>query len=204
MDSENKNSSQNVATQESENNNKDENKVNMQGFCFFADTCEKKLNIFLENFFNNKKNEELKYIEENIEAQKLGNNVNNNIAFITNKNSMKNVDVNYDYQNDYTNYEDDNSSDGTEKNYFERQNLVKSNFDKIALNLVDEVEQFMKSFVNDRYKIVIQGVIGENKRQGIHIASKSLWNVETDNYVSAKYVNDLIFVTIMVFLIYNE
>ncbi|CRH00011.1 dynein light chain type 2, putative [Plasmodium relictum] len=171
----NKNNVKNVESNEIEKNNEENSKVNMEGFKFFANICEEKLKIFLENFFCNKNLKELSYVEDKDIIMK--NDINN---------------------------EDNNSSNENQNNYYEKNNIIKSNYDKMVITLVDEIEQFMKSYVNERYKVIVQGVIGENERQGIHIASKSLWNVETDNYVSAKYVNDSIFVTVMVFLLYNE
>ncbi|SCN12661.1 dynein light chain type 2, putative [Plasmodium malariae] len=185
----------NTEVNENEKSSKEENKVNMEGFRFFANTCEEKLKVFLENFFCNKSREELHYVEE--KQDKL----NHGTAY-DNSSSSKNNSNSFLDSNDIC--ADNDSSKENEDNNFEKNKLSKSNYDKIAINLADEVEQFMKSFVNERYKIVVQAIIGENKKQGVHIASKSLWNVETDNYISAKYINDFIFVTIMVFLLYNE
>ncbi|CRG96191.1 dynein light chain type 2, putative [Plasmodium gallinaceum] len=178
----NKNNATNVEANGIEKNNDENSKVDMEGFRFFANICEEKLKIFLENFFSSKNQDELFYLEDKI---------------ITTKTDIN--DENHDSSN-----ENHDSSNENQNNYSEKNNIIKSNYDKMVISLVDDVEQFMKSFVNERYKIIVQGVIGENKKQGIHIASKSLWNVETDNYISANYVNDSIFVTVMVFLLYNE
>ncbi|SCN60225.1 dynein light chain 2, putative [Plasmodium chabaudi chabaudi] len=200
-----KSTPQNLDISENEQNSKDENKVDMNGFCFFVNTCEEKLNEFLENYFCNKTDEELKYTEENQGANNCINNYNekndntnaeNDDNYISSHNTNSNTANNEDNS-------DNDSSNENEKNYYEKK-TIKSNYDRIAINLVDTVEQFMEPYVNERYKIVVHAIIGENKKQGIHIASKSLWNVETDNYISAKYVNDFIFVTVMVFLLYNE
>ncbi|CDO64945.1 dynein light chain type 2, putative [Plasmodium reichenowi] len=175
MESNPKNNVKSSEENETEKNNKEENKIDMEGFQFFANICEDKLKVLLENFFSNKKYDKLQYVEEKI--------------------VMSSPEI-QDADNDSSNENDTNSC--------VQNKVIRSNYDKIVLKLVDDVEQFMKPYVNDRYKIIVQGIIGENKKQGIHIASKSLWNVETDNYVSVKYVNDYIFVTVMVFLLYNE
>lgn len=167
-----------------EEKNEESSKVDMAGFTFYANACEEKLKLFLEELFSNKKTEDFYYVEANL----------------TDK-TLENGGEEQDAENNEIDKQGDESPD---KQNFLQRNTIKSNYDKMAINLVEEVEQFMKPFINDRYKIVVQGVIGENKKQGVHIASKSLWNVETDNYVSAKYVNDYIFVTVMVFLLYNE
>ncbi|EUD72757.1 hypothetical protein YYG_01757 [Plasmodium vinckei petteri] len=184
---------------EDEQNSKDENKVDMNGFCFFVNTCEEKLNEFLENYFCNKTYEELKYTEENQGTNNCINNYsekNDNTNAENNDNYISSHNTNSNTVNNEDNSDNDSSNEN-EKNYYEKK-IIKSNYDRIALNLVDTVEQFMEPYVNERYKIVVHAIIGENKKQGIHIASKSLWNVETDNYVSAKYVNDYIFVTVMI------
>ncbi|KEG02076.1 hypothetical protein YYE_02815 [Plasmodium vinckei vinckei] len=193
----------NLDINEDEQNSKDENKVDMNGFCFFVNTCEEKLNEFLENYFCNKTYEELKYTEENQGANNCINNYgekNDNTNAENNDNYISSHNINSNTVNNEDSSDHDSSN---EKNYYKKK-IIKSNYDRIAINLVDTVEQFMEPYVNERYKIVVHAIIGENKKQGIHIASKSLWNVETDNYVSAKYVNDFIFVTVMVFLLYNE
>ncbi|SCP04468.1 dynein light chain type 2, putative [Plasmodium ovale] len=208
METSKKNNLKNGDMNENEKNSKDENRVNMEGFRFFANTCEEKLKLFLEKFFCNKKNEELKYLEENTSMQIHGtddgnhaNHADNNCNGVSNDSKNRQNGGGGDCSgNDRGN----DSSNENEKSDLEKINIIKSNYDKIAISLVDEVEQFMKSYVNERYKIVVQGIIGENKKQGVHIASKSLWNVETDNYISAKYVNDFVFATVMVFLLYNE
>ncbi len=40
-----------------------------------------------------------------------------------------------------------------------------------------------------RYKVVVQVVLGQNKHQGVKIASRCLWDTETDNYASFSYTN---------------
>ena len=40
-----------------------------------------------------------------------------------------------------------------------------------------------------RYKIVLQSIIGEVKGQGTYVASRCLWDSETDNYASYAFRN---------------
>ncbi|GAW80911.1 dynein light chain type 2 [Plasmodium gonderi] len=203
MDGSGKGNTKNTDKTDNEKNTKEENKINMDGFQFFANTCEEKLRLFLENYFSTKTCVDLTYKAENQMFQTAGSSVEANetrngkgIHKICTDNDLHGIQHDTD--------DSSNENDNHHKNYFEKNNPIKSNYDKMAINLVDDVQQFMKPYVNERYKIVVQAIIGENKKQGIHIASKSLWNVETDNYISAKYVNDFIFVSVMVFLLYNE
>lgn len=137
-------------------------KVDMAGFTFYANACEKKLNLFLEDLFSNKKIEDLYYVEEK-------NVVDNNSKKKQKEHDAQNAEVADEEVDDDDDEDDDEES---AKNLLER-NVIKSNYDKMAINLVEEVEQFMKPFVNDRYKIIVQGVIGENKKQGVMYTDKS-------------------------------
>jgi hypothetical protein len=40
-----------------------------------------------------------------------------------------------------------------------------------------------------RYKIIVQVVLGETKDQGVRVASKCLWDADSDNYASYAYRN---------------
>ncbi|GAB66417.1 dynein light chain type 2 [Plasmodium cynomolgi strain B] len=204
MDGSSKGNTKNEESNDNEKNNKEENKINVGGFQFFANTCEEKLKHFLENYFSAKSRADLTFKAEN---QVVGIPTGGSAQIsggADGKEGHTNCSSNDHAGNDHVANDSSNENEDEQENYFEKKPPIKSNYDKMAINLVDEVQQFIKPYVNERHKIVVQGIIGENKKQGIHVASKSLWNVETDNYISAKYVNDFIFVTVMVFLLYNE
>ena len=40
-----------------------------------------------------------------------------------------------------------------------------------------------------RYKIVVQVTLGQMKDQGVRVASRCLWDTQTDNYASVEYSN---------------
>lgn len=40
-----------------------------------------------------------------------------------------------------------------------------------------------------RYKIIVQTTVGQMRNQGIRVASRCLWDLNTDNYASASYTN---------------
>ncbi|ANQ08049.1 Uncharacterized protein PCOAH_00024550 [Plasmodium coatneyi] len=199
MNGSSKGNTKNEESNDNEKNNKEENKINVGGFQFFANTCEEKLKLFLENYFSAKSSADLTFKAEN---QVVG--IHTGGSDETSGEADGNEGHTNCNSNDHMANDSSYENEDKQENYFEKNPPIKSNYDKIAINLVDEVQKFIKPYVNERHKIVVQGIIGENRKQGIHVASKSLWNVETDNYISAKYVNDFIFVTVMVFLLYNE
>ena len=55
-----------------------------------------------------------------------------------------------------------------------------------------------------RYKIVVQVVIGEMKDQGVRVASRCLWDANTDNYASASFPTPSLGATAMVFGCYTD
>lgn len=40
-----------------------------------------------------------------------------------------------------------------------------------------------------RYKIVVQAALGEKRKQGARVASRCLWDINTDNYASYSFEN---------------
>jgi len=75
----------------------------------------------------------------------------------------------------------------------------------LALDLCAEIKDRVTKELNmPRYKFVLQSVIGEVKGQGAYIASRCLWDTETDNYASFSFKNESIFCVVMAFGFYLE
>jgi hypothetical protein len=55
-----------------------------------------------------------------------------------------------------------------------------------------------------RHKIVVQVTIGEVHGQGVRIASRCLWDTETDNHASSTFQNPYLYCVAMVFAVYFE
>jgi len=53
----------------------------------------------------------------------------------------------------------------------------------------DELKCGVGAHEFDRYKILVQIVLGEMKGQGLRIMSKSLWDSRYDNYSTYTYKN---------------
>ena len=49
-----------------------------------------------------------------------------------------------------------------------------------------------------------QIVLGQNKQQGVRVASRCLWDTETDNFASYTFSSDAMWCTAMVFGCYTE
>jgi hypothetical protein len=74
----------------------------------------------------------------------------------------------------------------------------------LALELCSEIKEKVKELNIPRYKVVLQSVIGEVSGQGAYIASRCLWDIETDNYASFSMKNSSLFCVLMVFGLYLE
>ena len=75
--------------------------------------------------------------------------------------------------------------------------------EKLSKELSNSIKEQIKGQI-ERYKIVVQVVIGEIGGQGVRIASKCLWDDKNDNWASFTYSNESLFCTGMVFGIYYE
>jgi hypothetical protein len=51
----------------------------------------------------------------------------------------------------------------------------------------------IENLSRSRFKIVVQTTIGQLKDQGIRVASRCLWDANTDNYASCQYSNVRLF-----------
>jgi hypothetical protein len=65
-------------------------------------------------------------------------------------------------------------------------------------------DNIQKDLKLPRYKIIVQTSIGQLKDQGIRVASRCLWDVNTDNYASASFINKTLFANVMVFAVYCD
>ncbi|XP_030630466.1 uncharacterized protein dynlt4 [Chanos chanos] len=70
--------------------------------------------------------------------------------------------------------------------------------------LADLVRNKVKDISPPRYKVVCQVVMGQKAKQGIKIASRTLLNPDTDNYVTAVFQNHSIFAVAIVHTLYFE
>ncbi|KAG5500422.1 hypothetical protein JKF63_03515 [Porcisia hertigi] len=80
--------------------------------------------------------------------------------------------------------------------YEEAQPLIK--------DLCAEIQHRAVRLGYERYKLVTHATVAEAASQGMRVASRCLWDPETDNYASYTYSSQYIHITISVFGIYWE
>ena len=73
-----------------------------------------------------------------------------------------------------------------------------------VLTICNKIKDQCRALQMPRYKLIVQASVGENKDQGVRIASRSLWDTNTDNYASATYANQSLWASVIVFGVYAE
>ncbi len=58
-----------------------------------------------------------------------------------------------------------------------------------TVSVTEAIKARVKALAYPRYKVVVQVILGQSKHQGVKIASRCLWDTDTDNYASATLVN---------------
>lgn len=74
----------------------------------------------------------------------------------------------------------------------------------LAQNLSEVIKERVKELNFPRYKFICSVVIGQNLNHGVHMASRFLWNNETDNYATATYSKGQMYATATIFATYFE
>ena len=64
---------------------------------------------------------------------------------------------------------------------------------ELAKSICVEIKEKLKSLNYDRYKFIVQCVIGEQKGAGINMSGRCFWDSDTDNFAESIYMNDTLF-----------
>uniref|UniRef100_A0A3B5L9B0 Dynein light chain Tctex-type 2B n=1 Tax=Xiphophorus couchianus TaxID=32473 RepID=A0A3B5L9B0_9TELE len=60
---------------------------------------------------------------------------------------------------------------------------------ELTRSLAESVKDKVKTAEFDRYKIVVQVLIGEQRGQGVKMSARCLWDADTDNYAEDVFMN---------------
>ncbi|XP_067669145.1 dynein light chain Tctex-type protein 2B-like isoform X2 [Haliotis asinina] len=64
---------------------------------------------------------------------------------------------------------------------------------ELTKTISDEIKTKLKELGYDRYKFIVQVVIGEQRGEGVKMACRCFWDSDTDNYAQDIFMNDSIF-----------
>eukprot|EP00163_Fabomonas_tropica_P031482 TRINITY_DN7506_c0_g1_i1.p1 TRINITY_DN7506_c0_g1~~TRINITY_DN7506_c0_g1_i1.p1 ORF type:complete len:126 (+),score=14.00 TRINITY_DN7506_c0_g1_i1:245-622(+) len=68
--------------------------------------------------------------------------------------------------------------------------------------IADELKQKLKDLELDRYKFVVQVVIGEQRGEGVKMGCRCFWDSDTDNYAQEVFLNDSLFCVVAAYGVY--
>eukprot|EP00771_Trimastix_marina_P000169 gnl/Trimastix_PCT/1178.p1 GENE.gnl/Trimastix_PCT/1178~~gnl/Trimastix_PCT/1178.p1 ORF type:complete len:132 (+),score=3.54 gnl/Trimastix_PCT/1178:69-464(+) len=86
----------------------------------------------------------------------------------------------------------------------ESQTYDPSTAPHICREICQEINRRIRELGYVRYKCVSQVSIGETRDQGVHLASRCLWDSTLDSSVSCSFKNNSLFCVAMVFGCYYE
>ncbi|XP_046573131.1 dynein light chain Tctex-type protein 2B-like isoform X1 [Haliotis rubra] len=64
---------------------------------------------------------------------------------------------------------------------------------ELTKTISDDIKTKLKDLGYDRYKFIVQVVIGEQRGEGVKMACRCFWDSDTDNYAQDIFMNDSIF-----------
>ncbi|KAG5188283.1 Tctex-1, partial [Tribonema minus] len=67
----------------------------------------------------------------------------------------------------------------------------------------DEIKDRLKTMSLDRYKYVVQVIIGEQRGEGVRMGCRCFWDADTDACASESFINDHIFCVATAYGIYH-
>ena len=68
--------------------------------------------------------------------------------------------------------------------------------------VADDCKAELKALGKDRYKYLVQAIVGQNKGQGVRMGSRQYWDKDTDNFATVTVIKKEIFITVCVFALY--
>eukprot|EP01031_Cornospumella_fuschlensis_P043783 gene43783-53543_t len=71
-----------------------------------------------------------------------------------------------------------------------------------AKQLADLIRNRLKNLGYDRYKFIVQVLIGERREQGVYFGTRCFWDSNTDNQASDNFTNDHIFCVATAYAVY--
>ncbi|KAJ7993460.1 hypothetical protein DPEC_G00272660 [Dallia pectoralis] len=63
----------------------------------------------------------------------------------------------------------------------------------LSRSLADCIKNKLKDLGLDRYKLVVQVVIGEQRGEGVKMAARCFWDADTDSHAQDIFINDSLF-----------
>ena len=80
---------------------------------------------------------------------------------------------------------------------------TKDEIQQLVKELAEESKKCVKGLNKDnRYKYLIQVIVGANGGQGVRMGSRQFWDKDTDNLATVTVIKKEIFITVVAFALY--
>lgn len=74
---------------------------------------------------------------------------------------------------------------------------------QLVKELAEESKKCLRGLNRDeRYKYLVQVIVGQKKGQGVRMGSRQFWDQETDNLATVTVIKKDIFITVCAFAVY--
>ena len=74
---------------------------------------------------------------------------------------------------------------------------------QLVKDLADDTKKCMRALaIDNRYKFLIQVIVGMNNGQGVRMGSRQFWDKDTDNLATVTVIKKEIFITVCAFAVY--
>ena len=90
------------------------------------------------------------------------------------------------------------------ENYLVNVKYEPSRCKELVQQLSDEIKNRIKSVIFKRYKLIVNLTIGPNIGNSIIIASRSLWNADTDNCCTVQFKNGSLYAIATIYAAYYD
>lgn len=88
-------------------------------------------------------------------------------------------------------------------NRLEEQQYKTDEIQSISKEIADTIRDKIRSLDLDRYKILVNCMIGEQRGEGLRAGCKMFWDSDTDDYLEEVYMNNDLFAVVTVFGVYQ-
>ena len=82
------------------------------------------------------------------------------------------------------------------------QKFVSDHTGEWTKDIANEIRQKLKNLGHERYKYMVQVVMGEQRGQGVRMGCRCFWDSETDSQASDVFINEHLFCVATAYAIY--
>ena len=83
-----------------------------------------------------------------------------------------------------------------------KQQAPPSDLNPTSKDIADSIKYKLKETGKDRYKYIVQVILGNQKGQGVQAGCRNFWDADTDGVAFEQYVDDNLFCLVTVWAVY--